>query len=76
MVKCLCKCKYIHHDDRRSLEDRRDPMERGRSVYEAKGLADRRSRPERRSAESTGNLSEPGYDELLGAAVEEDALSK
>ena len=71
-----CKCKYVHHDDRRSMEDRRDPMERGRSSYEARGLADRRSRSERRRAESTSNLSEPGYEELLGAAVEEDALSK
>ena len=67
-----CKCRYVHHDYRRSLEDRRDPLERGRSAYEAKGLADRRSRPERRRAESTGHVSEPGYDELLDAAVEED----
>jgi hypothetical protein len=71
-----CKCKYVHYDDRRSLEDRRDPMERGRSSYEARGLADRRSKHDRRRVDSTVNSSEPGYDELLGAAVEESARLK
>ncbi len=65
-----CRCRYVHYNDRRSPEERRDPLERGRRPLEAQSLGDRRSNHERRGVDSTIHSKDYGYKELLNAAAE------
>ena len=66
-----CRCRYIHYDDRRSGEDRRDPLISGGRLVELQGSGDRRCNRDRRKVDSTMNRTEQGYKEILAAAVEE-----
>ena len=70
-----CRCKYVHYDDRRDWEDRRHPTGQGGGVPQDQGLANRRSRPERRGADPAAGKKDVGYDELLKAAVREEGES-
>jgi hypothetical protein len=67
-----CRCRYVHYNDRRSLEERRDPLELGRRPLEAQISGDLRSKHERRGVDSTINPKVYGYKELLNAAAEEE----
>ena len=66
-----CRCRYVHYNDRRSPEDRRDPLGCGRRPIEAQSSGDLRSKHERRGVDSTINPKVYGYKELLNAAAEE-----
>ena len=66
-----CRCRYVHYNDRRGPEERRDPLERERRPLEAQSSGDRRSKHERRGVDSTITPKDYGYKELLNAAAEE-----
>jgi len=55
-----CRCKYIHHSDRRRDEDRRDPLELGWAEHEACGNPERRTKWWRRETDEP--TSQEGYD--------------
>ena len=68
-----CRCRYRHYSDRRSVEDRRDPIERGRQPLEFQGAGERRSLQERRRTESTISQTEFSYREILTAAAKDES---
>jgi hypothetical protein len=73
LSKCTCskcRCRYVHCNDRRSQEKRRDPLEIGRRLFETQSLGDQRSKHERRGVDSTKNLKNCSYNELSDAAAQ------
>jgi hypothetical protein len=65
-----CRCRYVHYNDRRSPEDRRDALESGGRLLEVHGSGDRRSKREQRRVDSTINETAYSYRELLDAVAE------
>lgn len=55
-----CRCKYIHHADRRSDQERRDPLDLGWGRYESRGEPERRTKWWRRGTD--GPTVPEGYD--------------
>ena len=67
-----CQCRYRHHADRRSAEDRRDPLGPGGAPVGFQGSLDRRSNRDRRKEAPGADQKNVGYKELLTAAAQEE----
>jgi hypothetical protein len=67
-----CQCRYRHHADRRSAEDRRDPLRPGGPPVGFHGSLERRSNSERRKEPPGEHQKDVGYRELLRAAAQEE----
>jgi hypothetical protein len=70
-ARSKCRCRYVHYNDRRSPDERRNPLERGGRPPEVQSSGDRRAKHERRGVDSTINPKDHGYKELLNAAAEQ-----
>ncbi len=66
-----CRCRYVHYPDRRSSEDRRDPLGSAQGFLQTQGGVDRRHASDRRKADPT-ETDATTYRDLLSSALEEN----
>jgi hypothetical protein len=70
-----CRCRYVHYNDRRGSEDRRNPLPSGQGSFETGGAVDRRQSSDRRTGD-TSDSDADSYGDLISSAVRENATER